>query len=384
MRQSANDTTSGDPFFRAELAQWPVADANADTRPGDCTSEPMNLDQAEAYCRMWAKRQYENFTVVSFLLPRELRQDFYNVYAYCRWSDNLADEVGDRRESLKLLDRWQSMLLECFPTRTATSANHSQLDQIAVGTHTPSDVQHADIGDSLTKTNEAITHKAIPPVDLDDTQIKTKSIQHPVMIALQNTIEKHELEPQPFTDLLSAFRQDQTKLRYENDDELLEYCRRSANPVGRILLRLAKSDDAERRALSDAICTGLQIANFCQDMDRDARLGRIYMPRSRWSKHGVDERDILQGKPTGPMKQMLQEWVHDCHEFFRTGMPLVNEVPKWFACDLRLFIEGGRAILRAIERTDYDVWTKRPTVSKFAKLKLLANHLLSRTSPVQS
>lgn len=278
------------------------------------------LAESQKYCRNWARSSYENFTVVSFLLPRHVRQDFYNVYAFCRWSDDLADEVEGNEQSLKLLNWWQQQLSLCFSGRPA----------------------------------------------------------HPVMVALQRTIQEHAIPIKPFSDLISAFRQDQSIFRYESDAQLVDYCTRSADPVGEILLRLAGAFDDETSALSHQVCTGLQLANFCQDMERDAKIDRIYAPRSHWETHNVDEAMLLKRKVTPQLRSLVRAWVDETRRYFERGRPLVQLVPRWLATDIDLFIRGGVEVLDAIERQDYDVWTNRPTVTKSKKVKLLARSLLTR------
>lgn len=310
MLQSAQSTTAANAFFHAELSRLgpqrpPAAWSHAD---------------AEAYCRRWARQSYENFTVVSWLLPRHVRQDFYNVYAYCRWADNLADEVADRQHSLELLAWWQQQLALCYSGRPS----------------------------------------------------------HPVLVALQTTIQRHHIPITPFADLLSAFRQDQTVTRYDSDTQLLDYCTRSANPVGRILLHLAGAAEETQLELSDHICSGLQLANFCQDMSRDAAIDRIYAPRSRWQAHGVTEEMLLLRQPTSGLQNLLAAWVADTRVMFEAGRPLVDRVPRWLATDIDLFIRGGVAVLDAIEQQRFDVWTKRPKISKLQKLCLLASSLTRR------
>ncbi len=278
------------------------------------------LEEAQAYCRRWARHQYENFSVASFLLPRRIRQDFYNVYTYCRWSDNLADEIGDTETSLELLNWWQGQLSLCYSGRPA----------------------------------------------------------HPVLLALQSTIQKYQLPIQPFTDLLSAFRQDQQVTRYADESQLLDYCSRSANPVGRILLMISGAATPTNLALGDQVCTGLQLANFCQDMSRDAGAGRIYAPRALWQRHEVTESDLLGGKVTTALRSMLAEWVPTTRNYFHRGWPLIERVPGWLATDVDLFVRGGLAILDRIEAAEFDVWTARPVVGKSLKLRLLCRSLTGR------
>lgn len=297
-------TTAHNLDFDRELARY-----------GPSQSETASVAESLSYCSRWAKLHYENFVVASILLPSKFRQDFHNIYAYCRWSDNLADEIANPQESLLLLDWWQTQLNECF----------------------------------------------------------NGSPRHPVMVALQQTVRKYQLSQEPFDDLLSAFRQDQQVSRYRDDAQVLDYCRRSANPVGRIVLQLAGPASAENIGLSDRICTGLQLANFCQDLSRDAEQGRIYVPRSRWIAHDVDEAMLLRRLPTKQLRSMLAEWVGLAKAELMAGYPLVRQVPRWLRADLELFIGGGLAILKAVASYDYDVWSRRPQVSKWTQLRLLCS-----------
>jgi squalene synthase HpnC len=309
MVQNAMTSNAAQTIFWEDLAKW-----GPDKPPSAC-----DLPFALTYCRRIARSHYENFTVVSLFLPRALRQDFYNFYAYCRWSDDIADEVAEHLR-LPLLGWWQQQLALCYSGRPA----------------------------------------------------------HPVMLALQHTIQRHQIPSSTLEDLLSAFRQDQSRLRYQDESELLEYCRRSANPVGRVILKFAKADDAHNVELSDWICSGLQLANFCQDMSRDAANNRIYAPRELCAKHAVTESMVLDAKCTPQLQAMLAEWVHHSRELFVRGSSLVDSVPKWLAVDVDLFIRGGLAILDAIEAQNFDVWTSRPTLSKFAKFRLLWKALVNR------
>ena len=313
MVQKPTTSNAAQAIFVADLAKW-----GPDNAPSAC-----DLTFAQSHCRAIARSNTENFTVVSWFLPRSLRQDFYNFYAFCRWSDDIADEVEEHRR-LPLLNWWQQQLALCYSGRPA----------------------------------------------------------HPVMFALQSTIQKHRIPIAPLEDLLSAFRQDQSKRRYNNHAELLDYCRRSANPVGRVILRFADADSEHNLKLSDSICTGLQLANFCQDMARDAAMNRIYAPIDLWQRHEVREADILAANCTPQLQSMLREWVQVARQCFLDGLLLVKKVPRWLAIDVNLFAQGGMAILNEIETCNFDVWTKRPTVSKTAKFKLLLQTLKSRVMGV--
>ena len=310
MVQSAASTTAEKAFFHAELAKL---------GPKSPPSS-WSLTDANRYCQRIARASYENFTVVSWFLPRKLRQDFFNAGKV-----DLADEIGTQDESLELLKWWRQQLQLCFSGRPA----------------------------------------------------------HPIMVALQQTIRLHNLPIDHFTDLLSAFTQDQTVFRYADDNELLDYCCRSADPVGRIILKLAGANNEFNDELSDQVCTGLQLANFCQDMLRDSQIGRIYLPRTRWVCHDVTEEEILLGKPTTALRQALSEWVQHARGYFGRGAKLIDQVPSWLSTDIELFIGGGNSILDAIESQGYDVWTVRPQVSKAKKIKLLARSLAGRFNPLR-
>ncbi|MBN2581068.1 MAG: squalene synthase HpnC [Pirellulales bacterium] len=273
----------------------------------------MTVRQAEEYCRRLARRHYENFTVASFLLPRPLRRHFCNVYAYCRWADDLADETGDPQRSRTLLDWWEGQLLDCYQGRAA----------------------------------------------------------HPVFIALKETIDRFQIPVEPFGDLLVAFRQDQQVTRYETFDDLLTYCRYSANPVGRLVLYVGECFSEENARLADSICTGLQLANFCQDVARDWRRGRIYLPQADCRQYGYPEAMFAGGECNDAFRRLLRAQVDRAEGFFHSGRPLIALLPPALRLDVALFLHGGLAILRAVRRQDFDVWTRRPTVGKLQKLGLL-------------
>ena len=284
-----------------------------------------SVKQAERECRQIALSHYENFLVASVLLPRRLKQPFYNVYAFCRTADDLADESATPALAL-------NALLQCQASLDATFAGH-------------------------------------PPAG--------------IFPALAKTIEQFRLEKQPFDDLLDAFRQDQQKTRYESIDELLDYCRRSANPVGRIVLKLAAADaDAADLERSDQICTGLQLANFWQDVARDYAIGRIYIPQSELRTWGVSEEmfaEMIQQQSTLPeLKALIQAECDRTKTYFDRGEPLCDHVPKWLGRNLRLFVGGGRATLEAIRAINFDVIRMRPRVSKATQAGLILRSLIGR------
>ena len=276
--------------------------------------KPLSRRQSRRYCRRLARSHYENFTVASWLLPRHLRQHMCNVYAYCRWADDLGDEAGTPNERTALLDWWKAELHACYAGQ----------------------------------------------------------VRHPVFIALRETIDRFQIPIDPFVDLLAAFRQDQTVTRYETLPQVLDYCRYSANPVGRLVLYLGRCLDAERARLSDHVCTGLQLANFCQDVARDWDLGRIYIPRSECVRYRYDEGMFARREVNDAFRRLMTAQVREAEGWLRRGAPLVPMMSSGLQLATALFVEGGLAILDEIRQQEYDVWTRRPTVSRQHKLRLMA------------
>jgi squalene synthase HpnC len=276
-----------------------------------------SLPEAEEYTRWLATHHYENFHVVSFLLPKELHQDFYNVYSYCRWADDLADEIGDRDESLRLLDWWGA-----------------ELDRMYEG-----------------------------------------ETQHPVFVALQGTAKKYGIPKRPFADLIRAFIQDQKVTRYRDWDGVLDYCVYSANPVGRLVLYLCGYSDPERQRLSDATCTALQLANFWQDVTVDQLKDRVYLPLDLLTKHNYTVEELFAHRFDGRFQAIMREAVDRARGLFLTGLPLNRMVNRRLAVDLELFSRGGMRILDKIEQQGYDVLSRRPKISKLERVSLLIGTL---------
>jgi len=273
-----------------------------------------NIEEAFGYCAKLATRHYENFSVATFFLPKRLHQHFYNVYSYCRIADDLGDEVGDVSQSLALLDAWQAELDACYGG-------------------TP---------------------------------------RHPVFVALQQTVREFDIPKHEFSDLLIAFRQDQTVTRFPTFQDTLAYCRYSANPVGHLVLYLCGHHDAERQQLSDVICTALQLANFWQDVRLDWDKGRVYLPLEDLQRFSVAEADIAARRFTPQFHELMRFEVERAREWFMRGLPLVKLVDRELAVDIELFARGGLEILNAIERQGFDVLRSRPTISKPRKLWLVA------------
>jgi len=283
-----------------------------------------SLSEAEQYTRWLARRHYENFHVVTFLLPRRLHQDFYNVYAFCRWADDLGDELGDPSESLRKLEWWRGELEAMYAGRTT----------------------------------------------------------HPVFVALRRTVERHELLMEPFADLIQAFVQDQTVTRYRTWEELFAYCRYSANPVGRLVLHLCGYRDQARQRLSDATCTALQLANFCQDLSVDLAKGRVYLPLEALERHGYSLADLLARQSSPAFRAVMKELVEVARQRFLEGLPLAGMVDRRLAVDIELFSRGGLRILEKIERQDYDVLRRRPAISRVERVRLLAQAVAQAFLPV--
>ena len=279
-----------------------------------------SLSQAHEYCRRLARTHYENFSVATWFLPKNLRQDFLNVYAYCRISDDLGDEVGDPTAALALLDEWQVELDACYAG-------------------TP---------------------------------------RHPVFVALAETVRKFEIPKHEFSDLLIAFRQDQTITRFETFNDVLAYCRYSANPVGHLVLYLCGYRDAERQQLSDYTCTALQLANFWQDVSIDYAKGRIYLPLEDFRRHSVTEEDLAQNRNTPAFCSMMEFEVERARQWFDRGLPLVKKVDKALAVDIELFSRGGQEILNSIERQGFAVLGRRPVISKPRKVALVARAAIGK------
>ena len=283
-------------------------------------STASTIEEARDYCARLARSHYENFSVASWFLPRRLRQHFFNVYAYCRISDDLGDEVGDTAASLELLDQWQQELDACY--------------------------------------------EGAP--------------KHPVFVALGETVREFDIPKHEFSDLLIAFRQDQTVTRFETFNDVLAYCRYSANPVGHLVLYLCGYRDPGRQQLSDFTCTALQLANFWQDVSVDYAKGRIYLPLEDLRHFNVLEDDIARDNNTPAFCAMMKFEVERAHDWFRQGLPLISRVNQELAIDLDLFSRGGQEILHAIEMQGYAVLGNRPTISKPRKLALVARAAMGK------
>lgn len=283
-------------------------------------SGDFSVESAHRYCSHLARSHYENFVVVSRLLPLTLRRHFYHVYAYCRWADDLADEVGDVELSLELLNWWDSELQSCYE------------------------------GD----------------------------VRHPVFIALRETIDRFEIPITPFRNLLIAFRQDQVVTRYGTYAEVIDYCRYSANPVGHLVLYMCGYRDVERQRMADKTCTALQLANFWQDVRLDLEKGRIYLPLEDLELYHYPEADLESKIVDKRFKSLMAYQVTRTRKLFEEGLGLCSLIDRRLRVDIELFNRCGEAILDQIERQDFDVLSRRPTLSTARKICLFLKYTLKR------
>lgn len=279
--------------------------------------------EAFAYCERLAKSHYENFPVGSWLIPKSRRKHVYSIYAFARTGDDFADEGYEtsgltEAERLAALDDWQQKLEDCYAGRT----------------------------------------------------------DHPVFVALGATIKELNLPIHLLSDLLSAFKQDVTKHRYASFDEVLDYCTRSANPVGRLILLLFNYRDEQLHRLSDYICTALQLANFWQDVSVDIGKNRVYLPEDEMARFGVSIDDLRQSRFSESYAALLKFQVDRTWEIFKQGRPLPEAVSGRLKYELRLTWFGGTRILERIEELGYDTLNRRPTISTFDKLRILARTIV--------
>ena len=302
-------SSRGDPR-RRDVAAWQLAGL----------PQGNDLEAARAWCRRLASEHYENFTVATRLVPPRLRQDLANVYAYARWSDDLADEAATPAAAAVALADWRQRLEACF----AGAPNH------------------------------------------------------PVFVALADTARATGLSIVPFADLLDAFDEDRshdslgTTVRYATRAHLLDYCRKSAAPVGRIVLALEGCHDAELVAMSDSICSGLQLVNFWQDIRRDRLAGRVYLPGHDMARHGVDEAMLDEPAASPPLRRLVADEVEWARRCFDLGAPLVRRAPAVLRPAIGMFLGGGRAVADAIERAAFDTLSRRPVVGRMRKAALAA------------
>ncbi|HEV2620295.1 MAG TPA: squalene synthase HpnC [Acidobacteriaceae bacterium] len=290
--------------------------------------ERPSLAEARAWCHSLATSHYENFHVATFFLPKRVRPHFDSLYAFCRVSDDLGDEVADPETALRLLQNWGRMLDQCYDSPAES--------------------------------------------------------RHPVFVALRPTIESCNLPRSLFHDLLRAFAQDQVKTHYETWNEAVDYSRLSANPVGRLVLMVCGYRDEHLALLSDKICTALQLANFWQDAVRDSDIPRRYIPSEYMLRYGVAEGQIEGRVFTPEFRAMMHALVVRTRTMLAEGAPISALVDPDLRVTLDLFRQGGEAILDGIAAQDYDVLRGRPIVTRRKKLSLLLHALLTKLRPTKS
>jgi squalene synthase HpnC len=350
---------------------------------------------ARGYCARVARTHYENFTVASVLLPRKLLPHFHAVYAYCRWADDLADETGGGDIAVSLLDWWRGEVRRMY----AALPNHSAARRTGLdpeGVVLPAQGERAERATPWVANRQPDDPEGVVQAGLNDpfrvAEIGTcepraslrspwaggttpsgsdASFRHPVFVALAETVRQFRIPPEPFLDLLTAFEHDQRVKRHATFADVLAYCRNSANPVGRLVLYLFRCADDTRLSLSDEVCTGLQLANFWQDVSRDFAIGRVYLPLEDLARYGVTEADIEAKRFTPAFAELMRFEVDRTRGFFERGRGLLPLLPREVRVDVELFIRGGEATLDAIARQGYDVLTRRPVVTKWEKAKLL-------------
>ncbi len=285
------------PSIQEEIERW---------GPDRIIQYSPTLAESQKYTEQLARSHYENFPVVTWRLPAELKQPFYDIYAFCRWADDLADELDSQEQSLEMLHWWREELLNCYAGQAS----------------------------------------------------------HPVYVALRKTISRFVIPAEPFHHLIDAFERDQKQTRYETIDDLLDYCSCSANPVGRILLHLFETTDAESLRLSDSLCTGLQLVNFWQDVARDWDIGRLYLPQESMRQFDVTEQVLHTKQSTPGFIRMLQHEVERAEQLLKAGFELGSRVPARVQFDVRLFALGGLCLCEKIRKINYRVLEQRPRLKK--------------------
>lgn len=277
------------------------------------------IEEAFAHCEARARAHYENFPVGLFV-PKAKRPYVHALYAFARAADDFADEPAYEGSRLEKLDEWQ---------RRLDAAYRAEADD-------------------------------------------------PIFVALGETVRRLGIPKELLLDLLSAFRQDVGQRRYETWDELLDYCRRSADPVGRLVLLVFDQRDAAFGPLSDAICTALQLANHWQDLAIDLRKDRIYVPRELLARFGVSETDLAAARVTPAFTALMREAVGRTRALFERGRPLCDRVGRELRFELRLTWLGGSSILDGLERVGYDMFQRRPRHGWLDKARLAGRAWLWR------
>jgi len=282
------------------------------------------IEQAEKHCSNIARSHYENFVVSNWFTPPEVKQHIENIYAFCRYGDDLGDDAPFPPEQrLQLLNEWES------------------------------DLKRAAENDWNGEP------------------------RHPILTAVQRTASYHSIPVEPFIRLIHAFKMDQTKTRYNNWEELREYCIHSADPVGHLFLYVYGHDDEEMRVLADNTCTALQLANHWQDVSRDLEQDRIYVPLDEMEQFGYTLEMYQNREVNEAWRTLIKHQVDRAQKMFDDGRKLWEKVDPRLAVDLRMFTTGGEAVLRSIRKQNYNTFTKRPRVSKLKQVRLFISTWLA-------
>lgn len=282
----------------------------------------LTLKEAFEFCEQLAKSHYENFPVASLFIPKEKRPYLWSIYAFARVADDFADEGEASADTrLEQLEGWEEHLDECYEGKAS----------------------------------------------------------HPVFVALRETAQRCNIPKKALADLLTAFRMDVTQKRFGTFNDLLYYCKHSANPIGQLVLYVFNNAADRTLALSDCICTALQLANFWQDVSVDWKKGRVYIPLEDMERFGYTERDLESRIADERFRKLMAFEVDRTRELFAVGKPLLREAARELHLELSLTWQGGMRILEKIERLQYDVLHARPALSLWDKLSILSTSLLRLT-----
>ena len=281
----------------------------------------LNNQEKESFknCSDLAKSHYENFTVWSKLIRKDLMPFFSSIYAFCRVTDDIGDESNKKHENiLKSLDEWEKLLLNCY----------------------------------------------------------TNKVNHPYFKAISITIKRIDIPPDNYIKIIDANRQDQIVKSYKNFQLLEEYCRLSANPVGRLVLKIMGYNNNEIMRFSDNICTGLQLLNFCQDISEDLKKGRIYIPEEDMKYHKVKKIDFQKSFVSNEMRNLIKFEIERTEKYFHEGLKIFHHMKRKDQFPISLFLKGGNTIVKEIKRRNFDTLTNKIRISKISKSKILFTSLL--------
>ncbi|MBM32093.1 MAG: squalene synthase HpnC [Chloroflexi bacterium] len=282
----------------------------------------LNKKEKESFekCSNLAKNHYENFTVWSKLIRKDLLPFFSSIYAFCRITDDIGDESNNKKENiLKSLDEWERLLINCY---------------------------------------------------------KNNKVNHPYFKALSITIKRFDIPPDNFIKIIDANRQDQIVKSYKNFRLLEDYCTLSANPVGRLILQIMGYNNTEIIKSSDKICTGLQLLNFCQDISEDLKKGRIYIPEEDMKYHKVKKTDFQKSIISPEIRNLIKFEIERTEKFFQEGLNIFLQLKRKDQFPISLFLKGGNKIVKEIKKKEFDTITKKIKISKISKYKILFTSLL--------